>query len=53
MGPGGVQGGASSKENIESEEQTLRGAAASSAYGASVTAGCQGHAGWAPALLSR
>lgn len=48
MGPGGVQGRASSKENIESEEQTLRGA-----YGASVTAGCQGDAGWAPALLSR
>lgn len=48
MGPGGVQGRASSKENIKSE-----GAAASSAYGASVTAGCQGDAGWAPALLSK
>lgn len=53
MGPGGVQGRASSKENIESEEQTLRGVAVSSAYGASVTAGCQGDAGWAPALLSK
>lgn len=53
MGPGGVQGRASSKENIESEEQTLRGAAASSAHGASVTAGCQGDAGWAPALTEQ
>lgn len=52
-GPGGIQGREPSKSNAESEEQTLRGATASSAHRASVTPGCQGDAGWAPALMSR
>lgn len=38
---------------IESEEQTLGGATVSSACGAPLTRGCQGDAGWAPALMSR
>lgn len=37
----------------ESEEQNLGGATVSSAYGASLTRGCEGDADWAPALLSR